>query len=134
MKPIVIYHGNCADGFGAAWVFSRSGYSDAEFHPGVYQNAPPDVTGRGDLAHVQAVVGRKASARGTGAALSHGRSLNDAERAVKKAQNKLKRVERGVCPECNRTFNNLARHMACKHANSMKNATRQAGRTKTARE
>ena len=28
---------------------------------------------------------------------------------------KLKRVDRGVCPKCNRTFRNLARHMACKH-------------------
>lgn len=33
----------------------------------------------------------------------------------KKAERKLKRVQRGVCPSCNRTFDNLARHMACKH-------------------
>lgn len=49
MKPIVIYHGNCADGFGAAWVFSRHGGSLSDgfdFHPGVYQDAPPDVEGR----------------------------------------------------------------------------------------
>lgn len=25
MNPLCIYHGNCADGFGAAWVFKRSG-------------------------------------------------------------------------------------------------------------
>ena len=31
---------------------------------------------------------------------------------------KLKRVGRGVCPECNRTFENLARHMKCKHEKS----------------
>lgn len=36
----------------------------------------------------------------------------------KKAERKLKRVQRGVCPSCNRTFDNLARHMACKHAES----------------
>ncbi len=32
-----------------------------------------------------------------------------------KAERKLKRVHRGVCPDCNRTFENLARHMQCKH-------------------
>lgn len=38
------------------------------------------------------------------------------ERAAKeKALRKLKRVGRGVCPECNRTFSNLAKHMNCKH-------------------
>ena len=38
------------------------------------------------------------------------------ERAEKnRLASKLKRVDRGVCPQCNRTFSNLARHMACKH-------------------
>lgn len=45
MNPIVIYHGNCADGFGAAWACWKR-YPDWEFYPGVYQNAPPDVKGR----------------------------------------------------------------------------------------
>lgn len=38
-----IYHGNCADGFGAAWAV-RKALGDIAFHPGVYQDAPPDVT------------------------------------------------------------------------------------------
>lgn len=42
---ICIYHGNCADGFGAAWVV-RKALGDIAFHPGVYQNPPPDVTGK----------------------------------------------------------------------------------------
>lgn len=47
MKKICIYHGNCADGFGAAWVVrKRFGEDDVEFFPGVYQQEPPDVTGR----------------------------------------------------------------------------------------
>jgi oligoribonuclease NrnB/cAMP/cGMP phosphodiesterase (DHH superfamily) len=46
MKPLCIYHGNCADGFGAAWVFSRYGDREFDFHAGVYQDPPPDVTGR----------------------------------------------------------------------------------------
>ncbi len=48
--PLCIYHGNCADGFGSAWVV-RKYFQDVmkesiEFHAGIYQNPPPDVTGR----------------------------------------------------------------------------------------
>ena len=32
-----------------------------------------------------------------------------------KLARKLKRVQRGVCPQCNRSFQNLARHMCTKH-------------------
>lgn len=46
-KPLCIYHGNCADGFGAAWVVRKAHSEESvEFHAGVYQNPPPDVTGR----------------------------------------------------------------------------------------
>jgi oligoribonuclease NrnB/cAMP/cGMP phosphodiesterase (DHH superfamily) len=44
MKPLVIYHANCADGFTAAWAVRQA--MDAEFHPGVYGKAPPEVAGR----------------------------------------------------------------------------------------
>jgi oligoribonuclease NrnB/cAMP/cGMP phosphodiesterase (DHH superfamily) len=50
--PLCIYHGNCADGFTAAWVVNKwygEGHIDREpmeFHPGVYQEPPPDVAGR----------------------------------------------------------------------------------------
>jgi len=40
-----IYHGNCADGFGAAWVVRKIA-PNAEFVAGVYQTMPPDVTGK----------------------------------------------------------------------------------------
>jgi len=48
---LCIYHGNCADGFASAWVvrkFYKEVYlpDDLEFHAGVYQNPPPDVTGK----------------------------------------------------------------------------------------
>lgn len=45
-KPLCIYHGNCADGFTAAWaVWKRFG--DAfDYHAGIYQDPPPDVSGR----------------------------------------------------------------------------------------
>jgi oligoribonuclease NrnB/cAMP/cGMP phosphodiesterase (DHH superfamily) len=44
-KPLCIYHGNCQDGFAAAWVVRRH-FPNADFHGGVYQDPPPDVTGR----------------------------------------------------------------------------------------
>jgi len=42
-KKICIYHGNCADGFTAAWVV-RLSQGEIEFHAGFYKDAPPDVT------------------------------------------------------------------------------------------
>jgi NMD protein affecting ribosome stability and mRNA decay len=43
----------------------------------------------------------------------------DTESRLKKAQREQKRIktriQAGVCPDCNRTFQNLARHMECKH-------------------
>lgn len=60
MKPLCIYHGNCADGFGAAWVFKRYADREHDFHAGVYQEAPPDVAGRDvylvDFSYKRAVV------------------------------------------------------------------------------
>lgn len=49
-KILCIYHGNCQDGFGAAWAV-RHGFDERriEFHPGVYQDPPPNVTGRNVL-------------------------------------------------------------------------------------
>jgi hypothetical protein len=46
VKPLCIYHGNCADGFGAAWVVWKHFKGEVDFYPGVYQRPPPDVTGR----------------------------------------------------------------------------------------
>jgi transposase-like protein len=41
---------------------------------------------------------------------------NEERIAREKLERKLKRVGRGVCPDCNRTFQNLARHMCAKHS------------------
>lgn len=50
-NPLCIYHGNCADGFGAAWVVRRANQAErengecgeqVEFHAGVYQTPPPE--------------------------------------------------------------------------------------------
>jgi oligoribonuclease NrnB/cAMP/cGMP phosphodiesterase (DHH superfamily) len=43
--PLVIYHGNCQDGFTAAWAVWKV-HPDWEFYPGKYQETPPDSTGR----------------------------------------------------------------------------------------
>jgi uncharacterized protein len=48
-NPLVIYHANCADGFSAAWVFHymQDKLETAfDFHPGVYNEPPPDVEDR----------------------------------------------------------------------------------------
>lgn len=45
-RPLVIYHGSCPDGFTAAWCFWRKYGDGADYYPGVYQQAPPDVEGR----------------------------------------------------------------------------------------
>lgn len=45
-KILCIYHGNCQDGFGAAWAVRHALGDQVEFYPGVYQDPPPDVTGR----------------------------------------------------------------------------------------
>lgn len=46
-ETLCIYHGNCADGFGAAWAVREAFVpKQIEFHAGVYQNPPPDVADR----------------------------------------------------------------------------------------
>ena len=47
MKPdICIYHGNCADGFTAAWAVCKRFGTDVQYFPGFYGKEPPDVTGK----------------------------------------------------------------------------------------
>lgn len=46
-KKLCIYHGNCADGFAAAWVVRQYfGEENVDFVAGVYQTSPPDVTNK----------------------------------------------------------------------------------------
>jgi len=45
-RPLVIYHGNCPDGFTAAWVARKALGPDCEFVPAIYGQEPPDVAGR----------------------------------------------------------------------------------------
>lgn len=58
---MVIYHGNCADGFTAAWAARKKFGENAEYYPGIYQQPPPDVTGRDvvfvDFSYKRAIMG-----------------------------------------------------------------------------
>jgi uncharacterized protein len=45
-KVLCIYHGNCADGFGAAWAVRHALQGEVEFHAGFYGKEPPDVADR----------------------------------------------------------------------------------------
>jgi oligoribonuclease NrnB/cAMP/cGMP phosphodiesterase (DHH superfamily) len=43
--PLVIYHGNCQDGFTAAWAVWRA-HPGWDFYPAKHGDPPPDVTGK----------------------------------------------------------------------------------------
>lgn len=45
MKPLVIYHAPCQDGFTAAWACWKA-HPDWEFYPAKHGDPPPDVLGR----------------------------------------------------------------------------------------
>lgn len=45
-KPLILYHGNCPDGFCSAWVAHRKFGDEADFLPVSYGQEPPDVAGR----------------------------------------------------------------------------------------
>lgn len=45
VNKLCIYHGNCLDGFGAAWAVHYALDGNVEFYKGIHQQPPPDVTG-----------------------------------------------------------------------------------------
>ena len=46
-NPLCIYHHGCTDGFAAAWAVRKFyGDGNVDFHPGIYGESPPKVTGR----------------------------------------------------------------------------------------
>ena len=46
MKPLLIYHGGCQDGFGSAWAVWKKHGNGFDYYPGIHREPPPDVTGR----------------------------------------------------------------------------------------
>jgi oligoribonuclease NrnB/cAMP/cGMP phosphodiesterase (DHH superfamily) len=45
-RPLVIYHGDCFDGFASAWAVRHFFGLDVEYHAGRYGEPPPDCKGR----------------------------------------------------------------------------------------
>ena len=77
-KPLVIYHGNCADGFTAAWLFNMW-YGEqhpridgtmpddwiVDHHAGAHGMPPPDSSGR-DASPISAASARSCATQGSG--------------------------------------------------------------------
>ena len=89
-KPLVIYHGNCADGFSAAWCFWRKYGDGADYHAGVYQQDPPDVTGRDvylvDFSYKAPVVARMLEVARSVTLIDHHKTAIDDLRPLKEHQ------------------------------------------------
>lgn len=81
MKPLVIYHGNCADGFSAAWCFWKKYGNGADFHAGVYQTPPPNCAGRDvylvDFSYKRAVVSEMINAATSVTLIDHHKTAID---------------------------------------------------------
>lgn len=97
MKPLVIYHANCADGFTAAWAVRRA--MDADFHPGTYGKAPPDVTGRDvvlvDFSYPIAVLVEMAQSARTILVLDHHKTAEaDLQHGAREFEGKMAHVAR----------------------------------------
>lgn len=45
-KALCIYHGNCLDGFAAAWAVRHTLGDEVVFYKGIHQQTPPDVSDR----------------------------------------------------------------------------------------
>lgn len=81
-KVLCIYHGNCQDGFGAAWAVRRTlGEENVEFHPGVYQDPPPNVAGRNvlivDFSYKREVIAEMAKSARSVLILDHHKSAQE---------------------------------------------------------
>ncbi|MBT8118854.1 MAG: phosphohydrolase [Gammaproteobacteria bacterium] len=75
MKKLCIYHGNCIDGFAAAWVVRHSLGEEVEFYEGIHQNPPPDVDNRDvilvDFSYKRTVLEKMARAASSITILDH---------------------------------------------------------------
>jgi oligoribonuclease NrnB/cAMP/cGMP phosphodiesterase (DHH superfamily) len=89
-RPLVIYHGNCADGFSAAWCFWRKYRNGADYVAGVYQQDPPDVAGRDvylvDFSYKAPVVERMLTQANSVTLIDHHKTALDDLRPLKVEQ------------------------------------------------
>ena len=90
MKPLIIYHGNCADGFSAAWCFWRKYHDSADYVAGVYQQDPPAVAGRDvylvDFSYKAPVVARMLEQANSVTLIDHHKTAIDDLRPLKEAE------------------------------------------------
>lgn len=93
-KPICIYHGNCADGFTSAWAVWRALGDQCDYHPGIYQDPPPAVSGRGvimvDFSYKRAVTEEMRRSAAWVKILDHHKSAIDDLRGIEERE--------GACP------------------------------------
>ena len=91
-EKLCIYHGNCADGFGAAYAVWKWDPS-VTFHAGVYQDPPPDVTGKDvilvDFSYRRAVLEEMAKTARTITILDHHKSAAEDLDAFTMKSNRL---------------------------------------------
>jgi oligoribonuclease NrnB/cAMP/cGMP phosphodiesterase (DHH superfamily) len=78
-KTLCIYHGNCADGFTAAWAVREAlGEENVDFYAGVYHQDPPDVAGRDvllvDFSYKRPVLGKMSETARSILVLDHHKS------------------------------------------------------------
>ena len=100
-KILCIYHGNCADGFGAAWAVRQCfGDADVEFHPGIYGNDPPDVRGRDvvlvDFSYKRPVIDAIGHAASSVLILDHHKTAADDLAGLRAPKNFLDHIEQAA--------------------------------------
>lgn len=80
-KTLCIYHGNCLDGFGAAWAVHHALGETVEFYSAIHQQPPPVVDGRDvvivDFAYKKAVMQSMLSTAASVTILDHHISAED---------------------------------------------------------
>lgn len=86
MKPLILFHANCTDGFTAAWVAWRACDREAEIVPCSYGDPPPDVVGREvyivDFSYPRAVLEVMAAAAKSLLVLDHHKTAEEALRGL----------------------------------------------------
>lgn len=99
-RPLVIYHGNCADGFSAAWCFWKRYGEQADYVAGVYQQDPPDVADREvylvDFSYKRPVVERMLQVAASVTLIDHHKTAIDDLRPLKEAMELTNNDGRGV--------------------------------------
>lgn len=99
MKPLVIYHGACRDGFCAAWCVWRK-FPEAEFIPAMYGNPPPNVDDRlvivVDFSYDRALMDEMSNRATSLIVLDHHKTAEDALRGAPYAKFDMNRSGAGM--------------------------------------